>query len=177
MNCSLQVVKYHWDERLVPAGLVGCFAFDVYPYPAEISSYHELMLEFPNALAMNKFCNIARELFFVLTIEKVLKKNALLVLTYISNSQLSNMFTFLSELTANGIISSFSAVRLDFSGRDTQSIPSELFTDQKGWYADFRKCTAELVTLTSQSAVTSRIKSGRVTLPSDSFDKYGYDTK
>jgi len=159
MNCSLQVVKYHWDERLVPAGLVRCFAFDVYPYPAEICSYHELMLDFPSASTMNKFFSVALDLFFVLTVEKVLNTNALLVLTYISNSQLSNMFTFFSELTSNALLNSFSAVRLDFSGRDTQSIPSELFTDQKGWVADFRKSTAELVTLVSQSAITTHIKS------------------
>jgi len=179
MNCSPQVVKYHWDQCLAPARLFECMAFDVYPFPAEVCSYHEVMVEFPNTLAMNKFYTVARdELFFVLTIEKVLESNALMVLTYVSNSQLSNMFTFFSELVSNGVISSFSAVRLDMSGRDTQSIPSRLFNDEKGWDIDFRKCTAELVTLTSQSTVTSRLKN-RGTLWSSNlnFGRYGYDEK
>ncbi len=175
MNSSLQVVKYHWDERLLPAGLVRCFAFDVYPYPAEVCSYHEVMLEFTSPSTMNKFFSVARDLFFILTLEKVLKSNALLVLTYISNSQLSNMFTFLSELTTHGIISSYSAVRLDFSERNTQSIPSELFTDQKGWVADFRKCTGELVTLVSQNTVTARIKDKTGSTFSDNLNDTGFN--
>jgi DNA-binding Lrp family transcriptional regulator len=176
MNSSLQVVKYHWDERLVPAGLVRCFAFDVYPYPAEVCSYHEVMLEFANPVAMNKFFSVARDLFFILTMEKVLNSNALLVLTYISNSQLSSMFTFFSELATNGILRSFSAVRLEFSARDTQSIPSELFTDQKGWVADFRKCTAELVTLVSQNTVTARIKNKTGNTFSDNLNDIGFSS-
>jgi DNA-binding Lrp family transcriptional regulator len=175
MNSSLQVVKYHWDQRLAPAGLVRCFAFDVYPYPAEVCSYHEVMLEFTSPSAMNKFYSVAPDLFFILTLEKVLKRNALLVLTYISNSQLSNMFTFLSELTTNGIATSYSAVRLDFSERNTQSIPSELFTDQKGWVADFRKCTAELVTLVSQNTVTARIKNKTGTTLSDTLNDISFN--
>ena len=173
MNSSVQVVKYHWDERLVPAGLIDCFAFDVYPYPAEVCSYHQVMLEFTNPAAMNKFFSVARDLFFILTVEKILKSNALLALTYISNSQLASMFTFFSELTTSGILRSFSAVRLDFSGRDTQSIPSELFTDQKGWVADFRKYTAELVTLVSQNTVTARIKN-KATF-SDNLNNIGFN--
>ncbi len=174
MNSSLQVVKYHWDKRLAPAGLVRCFAFDVYPYPVEVCSYHQVMLEFTSPSAMNKFFSVAQDLFFILTVEKVLKSNALLALTYISNSQLSSMFTFFSELTTSGIISSFSAVRLDFAGRDTQTISSELFTDQKGWVADFRKCTAELVTLVSQNTVTARIKNKTGNTFSDNFNDIGF---
>jgi len=124
---------------------------------------------------MNKFFSVARDIFFILTLEKVLKSNALLVLTYISNSQLSNMFTFLSELTTHGIISSYSAVRLDFSERNTQSIPSELFTDQKGWVADFRKCTGELVTLVSQNTVTARIKDKTGSTFSDNLNDTGFN--
>jgi len=173
MNSSLQVVKYHWDKRLVPGGLVGCFAFDVYPYPAEVCSYHEVMLEFTSPSAMNKFFSVAGDIFFILTVEKILSSNALLVLTYISNSQLSSMFTFFSELTTNGIISSYSAVRLEFAGRDTQSIPSELFTDQTGWVADFRKCTAEVVTLISQN--TARIKNKTGHTFSDNRNDVGFN--
>jgi DNA-binding Lrp family transcriptional regulator len=159
VESSLQVIKYHWDKRLKPAGFVNpkCFVYDVYPYPVEVSSYHEVMLEFTSNLAMNKFLSIAPDLLFLLSFEKVLKRNAVFVLTYISNSQLSNMFSFFSELIAKGIMTSYSTVRLDFASRETEGIPFRTFDEQKGWAADFPKCRKELLSLLSQSTVSARL--------------------
>jgi len=159
VQSSLQVIKYHWDKRLKPAGFVNpkCFVYDVYPYPVEVCSYHEVMLEFNSASAMNKFLSIASDLLFVLSFEKVLKRNTLLALTYISNSQLSNMFSFFSELIAKGILASYSTVRLDFAGRETECIPFRAYDEQKGWVVDFRKCAMELLGLVSQGTVSSRL--------------------
>jgi len=55
INASPQAVKYHYDNRLVPNGVVGQFHFDVAPYPVEFSAHHEFMLEFADGTAMNRF--------------------------------------------------------------------------------------------------------------------------
>ena len=58
VGITLQGVKYHYDKILVPKGIVQNFAFDVYPYPIEVSAYHEIMLEFTNQRNMNKFFSL-----------------------------------------------------------------------------------------------------------------------
>lgn len=144
LGISLQGVKYRFDKRLVPNGIVQNFAFDVYPYPIEVSAYHEVMLEFTSNGAMQKFFSLLSELFFVLGASKVLGKNALLVRTCILESQLQNMFAFFSQIAKAGMLESFSSVRLSFAGRETQTISYELFDDEKGWVFDLKRCLSEL---------------------------------
>jgi hypothetical protein len=141
---TLQAVKYRYDRKLVPSGIVSQFSFDLVPYPVEVSAYLELMVEFPSRKAMNSFFSLVSELFFVLGVAKVLERNALLVRTYILQSQLRSMFGFLSQLVRAGVLESYSAVRLEFEGRETQTISYELFDDEKGWTVDYKKCVAEL---------------------------------
>jgi hypothetical protein len=129
---------------LVPNGIVDKFAFDVYPYPIEVSAYHEVMLEFTNVRNVNKFYSLIGELFFVLGVSKVLRKNSLLVRTCILQSQLLNMFAFFSEMAKSGIIESYSAVRLNIEGRITQTISYELFDDVKGWTFDLKHLMADV---------------------------------
>jgi DNA-binding Lrp family transcriptional regulator len=135
LGMSLQGVKYHFDNKLVPAGIVNQFAFDVWPYPEEVSAYHEIMLSFTSSEAMNGF---------FLGVSKVLNENALMVRTYILQNQVSNMFDFLSQLARDGILETYSSVRQDFSSREAQTISYELFDDEKGWTFDLDKCLSGL---------------------------------
>jgi DNA-binding Lrp family transcriptional regulator len=144
LGMTLQAVKYRYDRKLVPSGIVSQFSFDLVPYPVEVSAYLELMVEFPSRKAMNSFFSLVSELFFVLGVAKVLERNALLVRTYILQSQLRSMFGFLSQLVRAGVLESYSAVRLEFEGREKQTISYELFDDEKGWTFDYKKCVAEL---------------------------------
>ncbi len=144
LGISLQGVKYHFDRKLSRNGIVQHYGFDIVPYPMEVSAYHEAMLEFPNAKAMNKFVSIVKELFFVLGISKVLRRNALLVRTYILESQLQNMFAFFSEMAKAGLLESYSSIRLNFADRHMQTISYELFDEKKGWTFDVQKCLSAL---------------------------------
>jgi len=133
LGISLQGVKYHYDKRLVPAGIVQRFELHVTLYPKEISTYHEVMLEFSNTLAMNKFYSMIGKLFFVLGVTKVLRRNSLVVRTYIPQSQLQNMFEFFSHMAKMRMLESYSTVRLNFSDGETHQIPYDQFEDEKGW--------------------------------------------
>jgi DNA-binding Lrp family transcriptional regulator len=158
LQTSLQAIKYHWDKRLIPNDMLKHYAFDVYPYPLEICSYHDVMLEFSSSHSMNQFATILPELFWVMASAKILKSNTLLVRTYIPTIQLPNMFTFFSEMAKQGMLTSYSAIRLSFAGREVQSVPCELFDDEKGWAVNLQQCRAELVALATSKPVTDNIR-------------------
>jgi len=147
LGISLQAVKYRYD-RLVSSGIVKHFQFDVYAFPVEISACHELMIQFTSDKAMNKFLAFVSKLFFVAAVAKVLKENTLVIRTYLPQSQVGNMFGFFSALANAGLLTSYSAVRLDLATRQTQTISFELFDDKKGWVFDLKKCLIEAQTLT-----------------------------
>jgi len=144
INASPQAVKYHYDKRLVPSGAVGQFQFDVVPYPVELSAYHEFMLEFADKTTMNRFFSLAKKLFFVVHVSKALRKPTLIVRTLMINSQVERMFAFFSEMVNLGVLTSYSAVRLNVNSRLHQTISFELFDDAEGWKWDVYKVLLEL---------------------------------
>jgi DNA-binding Lrp family transcriptional regulator len=147
LGISLYGVKYHFDKKLTPSGIVSDFQFNVVPYPKEVSALHEIMLDFDDSLSMNKFVSAIPDLFFVVGFAKVLGKNAILLRTYILESQLPRLFMFFSELAKANVLRSYSAIRKDIQSRRTQTISHELFDKEKGWMVDFDKLRRELATV------------------------------
>jgi len=143
INTSPQTVKCRYD-KLVARGVAGRFDILVVPYPPEMASWHEFMLEFPDAAAMNRFFSLSKRLFFILSMAKALRRNALLVQTMIVGSQVENMFTFLAEMVNAGQLTSYSAVRLNMATGFRQTISSELFDPVNGWQWDVYKNLLEL---------------------------------
>jgi len=134
VNLSPQAVKHRYDSKLEPSGLVSAVQFDVHPYPVEMAAWHDVMLQFTSRDAMNKFFSLVEKLFYVFSVSKVLRQNALIVRTNTIHSQVAQMFDFFSQMAKNGFIESYSAVRLHMGSREMQTISSELFDDRtKGW--------------------------------------------
>jgi len=158
LGISLQGVKYHFDKKLVPSGIVKYYGFDVWPYPEEVSAYHEILLEFPNEQTMNRFFSIVNELFFVLGVSKVLHQNSLFVRTYILQTQVPSLFAFLSQMARQGLLETYSSVRQSFISREAQSVSFELFEDGVGWTFDVNKCLSELSKLAKMTTVRESAK-------------------
>jgi DNA-binding Lrp family transcriptional regulator len=158
LGISLQGVKYHFDKKLLPSGIVKYYGFDVWPYPEEVSAYHEMLLEFPNERIMNSFFSIVDELFFVIGVAKVLHQNALFVRTYILQTQVPMLFAFLSQMARQGLLETYSSVRQNFTTREAQSISYELFEDGVGWTFDVNKCLSELSKLAKMTTVREKAK-------------------
>lgn len=137
-------VKYHYDQKLVASGVAKFFQLKVVPFPIEVSAYHEMMLEFNSKKDLDRFVSIVPKLFFVVGIAKILRQNAVMVQTYVVESQLQKMFSFFSRMARAGYLKSYSVVRIDFGSRLYQTISDELFSDEKGWMVDFEKCSSEL---------------------------------
>ncbi|HUK27991.1 MAG TPA: hypothetical protein VLV31_06170, partial [Candidatus Acidoferrales bacterium] len=58
--------------------------------------------------------------------------------------QVSNLFTFFSEMTNLGLLYSYSAVRIDMYARDMDTITFDLFDESEGWQWDRDKNLIEL---------------------------------
>jgi DNA-binding Lrp family transcriptional regulator len=157
LGISLQGVKYHYDKKLVPTGIVNYFSFDVWPYPEEVSAYHEILLKFANSQDMNRFYSSMDEFFFVVGISKVLRQNSLLVRTYILQTQVPSLFTFLSQMAQEGLLESYSAVRQDFIEREAQTISYELFDQDQGWIFDLKQYRSKLSKLARRATVRRRV--------------------
>jgi len=156
LGISLQGVKYHFDRKLIPSGIVKNYEYDVWPYPEEVSAYHEISLEFPDKQAMNKFFSLVDELFFVIGVAKILRQNALFVRTYILQKQVPSLFAFLSQMAQRRLLESYSSVRRSLTSGETQSISYELFEDGVGWTFDLKKRLSELSKLTRTARAKSR---------------------
>ena len=144
ISVSPQTVRYHYDKKLVPSGVVDEFDLDVDPYPVDISTYHEFQLDFADTIAMNQFFSMADKLFFIDHLSKAAHKNTLIVRTRLIQTQVSNLFTFFSEMTNLGLLYSYSAVRIDMYARDMDTITFDLFDESEGWQWDRDKNLIEL---------------------------------
>jgi DNA-binding Lrp family transcriptional regulator len=157
LSISLQGVKYHYDKKLVPTGIVKHFGFDLWPYPEEVSAYHEILVNFRNSQDMNRFFTLVRELFFVLGVAKVLHQNGLVVRTYTLQNQVPSLFDFLSEMAQRGHLESYSAIRQNFVDRHVRTISYELYDEENGWVFDLKKDLAELSRLARTTTIRRRV--------------------
>lgn len=144
IGITLQAVKYRFDKKLVRNKVIGGYAITTFPYAPEIAAYYHIMVDFPSTYTMNKFYSYLNELFFVVGRAKVLKRNTLILRVLILDSQVPNLFRFLSELCKRHILSSYSALRLRLDSRDKQTIPIQLFDNRTGWAFNLDKYAAEL---------------------------------
>jgi DNA-binding Lrp family transcriptional regulator len=143
MGMTLPGVKYHYD-KMMARDVCKHFWIEVFPCPIEVSAVYDLMLDFVSRESMNRFFSFINNLFFLIDVTKVIGKNSLLVRAYIPEMQVSNMFQFLSQLASRRTLTSYSALRLRFETRASQTISHELFDEKKGWIFDYAKCAAEL---------------------------------
>jgi DNA-binding Lrp family transcriptional regulator len=144
IGITLQAVKYRFDRKLVKNKIIGGYTLTPFPYPPEMAAYYHVMVDFPSKYAMNKFYSYLNHLFFVVGRAKVLKSNSLILRVIILDSQVPNMFRFLSELCRRRVVASYSALRLRLDSREKQTIPIELFDDKTGWAFDLERKMAEL---------------------------------
>lgn len=144
VHMTLPGVKYHYD-RLVAMGVCDNFWVNLFPYPVEISAVYDIMVDFNTTERMNRFYSFIPNLFFIIDATKVQEKSSLLMRAYIPDTQVSNLFSFLSELTKKKVFASYSALRLRFETRNSQTISYELFDDKKkSWAFDLAQCVTTL---------------------------------
>jgi DNA-binding Lrp family transcriptional regulator len=133
LGITLQAVKYRYDKRIIPRGLIKEFVMNVLPYPPELSDVYEVLLTFEDEEGMNAFFGVSKEMFPILRTVKVLGERKLGVRTYSPRSETERLFAMLSGLARVGLIIDYSAVRVRPETQYQQTISSELFDDETGW--------------------------------------------
>lgn len=133
VGITLQAVKYRYDRRILPRGLIKEFTINVLPYPTEFSDMYEVLLSFEDQEGMNAFFGVYEKMFPVLRVLKVLGEKKLGVRTYTPRSETGRLFAMLSNLARSGLLSDYSAIRIRPEMQTRQTISPELFEDKIGW--------------------------------------------
>jgi len=151
VGVTLQAIKFRYDRRIIPRGLVRDHGYNFLTFPREVSDIREVKVDFRSSSAMNNFAAAMKGLPFVYSIAKILRQNSLILRTYLPNSEFANMFSFFSALATEGLISDYSSVRLHFQGLRGQTISPELFTNETGWQYDLEGHVKQLRRLLTAS--------------------------
>lgn len=136
VGVTLQAIKFRYDRRIKPRGLIQDYGYNFLTFPSEVSDIREVKADFRSSNAMNAFAAAVQGLPFVVSYAKVLRQNSLILRTYLPNSEFGNMFGFFSALAGRGLITDYSSVRLHFQSVKGQTISPELFKDGAGWEYD-----------------------------------------
>jgi DNA-binding Lrp family transcriptional regulator len=154
MGISLQAVKYRYDKRILPRGLVKDFIINLCPHPLELADMHEILVSFEDEEGMNSFFGTSEEMFPILRTVKVLGETKLGIRTYSAHSETGELFGMLSKLARSGLVSDYSAVRIRPETQARQSISAELFEDKVGWKYDLSRQLATLDAIVEQAKVS-----------------------
>jgi DNA-binding Lrp family transcriptional regulator len=133
MGITLQAVKYRYDKRILPRGLIRDFVINLVVHPPELADVYEILLSFEGEESMNSFFGASEEMFPILRTVKVLGETKLGVRTYSPHNETGQLFGMLSKLARSGLVSDYSAVRIRPETQARQSISPELFEDKVGW--------------------------------------------
>ncbi len=153
LGVTLQAVKYRFDKRIYPRGLIEGFAFRMLPYPSGIADLREIRIDFKSAKAMNRFYSNANRRFVMRGLSKIIGENSLLVRTFTPRFEERNLFALLSELVRVGAATDYSVVRLDFENQRSQTLSYELFDDATGWQFDSDKLASSVRRLVAHPSV------------------------
>jgi DNA-binding Lrp family transcriptional regulator len=152
LGITLQAVKYRYDKRILPRGLIKDFVINVIPYPPELSDMYEVLLSFEDEESMSAFFGASEEMFPILRTVKVLGEKKLGIRTYTPHNETGQLFAMLSKLARSGLVSDYSAVRIRPEAQTRQSISVELF--EKGqWKYDLSRHLAVLDSIVEHAKV------------------------
>jgi DNA-binding Lrp family transcriptional regulator len=136
VGVTLQAIKFRYDRRIVPRGLVQDYGFNFLTFPADVSDIREIKVDFRSLSALETFVATTQGLPFIMSYAKILRQNSLILRTYLPNSEFSNLFSFLSSLALRGLTTGYSSVRLHFQGMRVNSILPEMYSNEAGWEYD-----------------------------------------
>ncbi|MGD0550246.1 MAG: winged helix-turn-helix transcriptional regulator [Candidatus Bathyarchaeia archaeon] len=155
MGITLQAVKYRYDKRILPRGLIKDFIINLAAHPPELADMYEVLLSFEDGESMNSFFGASEEMFPILRTVKVLGETKLGIRTYSPHNETGELFRMLSKLARSGLVCDYSAVRLRPETQARQSISAELFEDKLGWKYDLSRHLATLDAIVEHAKVSS----------------------
>jgi len=154
LGITLQAVKYRYDKRIIPRGLIKQFVINVLPYPLELSDTYEIQLTFENEESMGAFFGASGEMFPILRTVKVLGEKKLGVRAYCLRGETECLFAMLSGLARAGVVSDYSALRIRLETPSWQTVSFELFDNKTGWKYESSQHLATLDSIVQNAKVS-----------------------
>ena len=155
VGTSLQAIKYRYDKRILPRGLIKDFVINLFPHPPELSEMYEVLVSFEDEEGMNSFFGASEEMFPIFRTVKALGENKLGIRTYSPRNETAQLFGMLSKLTRSGLVSDYSAVRIRPEAQARQTISAELFENKMGWKYELGRHLATLDAIVEHAKVSS----------------------
>ena len=155
MGMTLQAIKYRYDRRILPRGLIRDFIINLCPHPFELADMYEILVSFEDEESMGSFFGASEEMFPVLRTVKVLGEKKLGIRTYSARNETGELFGMLSKLARSGFVSDYSAVRIRPETQARQTISAELFEDEVGWKYELSRDLATLDATVEHAKVRS----------------------
>jgi DNA-binding Lrp family transcriptional regulator len=155
LGTSLQAVKYRYDKRILPRGLIKDFVINLWPHPPELSEMYEVLVSFEDEEGMNSFYGASEEMFPIFRTVKALGETKLGIRTYSPRNETEQLFGMLSKLARSGLVSDYSAVRIRPETQARQTISAELFENKMGWKYELGRHLATLDAIVEHAKVSS----------------------
>ena len=134
LKTTPQNIRYHYQEHILPRGLIEKFQIFMFPFDREVSSMFWFMFKFDRAENMAKFALSLLDKPFANVVGKILGENALVAQIYLPMLEFRRFVEGLSQLCRNGLLKSYEYVIQDLrKGKwARQTIPYE-HSDNVEW--------------------------------------------
>jgi len=138
LGVSRQLATFHYRKHLMERKLIEGYEIFVMRYAGTEATMVLFLISFPD---YEKFARFARSLldkFFVITMGKVLGKNALLLEVFLSTTEFRKFIGTLSTLARMKLVQNYEYAVQDFAAKRRQTISGEYFKDGS-WIYDHKK--------------------------------------
>jgi DNA-binding Lrp family transcriptional regulator len=127
LGISPQLARHHFKNHLIGKNLIEGYDIFVMRYGSTPSVMVLFLISFPRYEELAKFARSLLDKFFVLTMGKVLKENALLIEVFLPTEEFRKFVETLSTLARMKLVQSYKYAIQDLRIRRRQTISSELF--------------------------------------------------
>jgi DNA-binding Lrp family transcriptional regulator len=150
LGTTVPGAKYRFD-RIRERGLIQEFVVEFLPYSPEMSDLYELRLDFKDEGSLLSRTSAFLSLPFTLHQSRIRGMNSVAARVYLPRGEMSNLYTLLSGLVRNGILTNFGYLLLDPFSIKAQTFSYEYYDDEQGWQYDNNRHISRLQHLLTTS--------------------------
>jgi len=129
LGMSRQLATFHYKKHLIERKLIEGYEIFVMRYADSEATMVLFLISFPDYERFARFARSLLDKFFVITMGKVLGKNALILEVFLSTTEFRKFVGALSGLARMKLVRSYEYAVQDFAVKRRQTISGEYFKD------------------------------------------------
>jgi len=150
LGISLQRARYHYIRHILERNLLEGFHVFIYSHEPLLSVSPTFIVRFYDNEQLAKFANSLLDKHFIWSLGKILRENALIVVSRcIPRKEFRNFVDFLSDLARKQMVKDYIYWLLDYDDVSQQPIPYNLFRKNR-WIYEHEKHMAKLEEMARQ---------------------------